>query len=57
MNLMTRGSHEESIIVREAPFVVQSGGMTTSQRTGSTFSGKRSDINVVIIEVFPTRAR
>ncbi len=57
MNPMTRGSHEESTIVREAPFVVQSGGMTTSQRTGSTFSGKRSDMNVVIIEVFPTRAR
>mgnify|MGYP007076429771 CR=1 FL=1 len=57
MNPMTRGSHEESTIVREAPFVVQSGGITTSQRTGSTFSGKRSDMNVVIIEVFPTRAR
>ena len=47
---------EESTIVRDAPFVVQSAGMTTSHRTGSTFSGKLSEIKVVIIDVFPTRA-
>ena len=33
-----------------------SAGITTSQRTGSTFSGKLSDIKVVMSDVFPTRA-
>lgn len=45
---------EESTMVNEQPFVVHSPGMTTSHRTGSTFSGKRSDTNVEMIEVFPT---
>ena len=43
-------------MVNEQPFVVHSPGMTTSHRTGSTFSGKRSDTNVEMIEVFPTPA-
>ena len=48
---------DESTIVREAPFVVQSAGITTSHSTGSTFSGKLSEMKVVMIDVFPTRAR
>ena len=48
--------HEESTRVREQLFVEHSAGMTTSHRTGSTLSGKVSEINVEMRDVFPTRA-
>ena len=42
--------------MREQLFVEHSAGMTTSHRTGSTLSGKVSEMNVEMRDVFPTRA-